>query len=108
LELTRGPFLGAEKVNCMAARWPHLAPSEALVSRGGQRAVLRPARVARAQLSVGVRRMRGSSCLRVNAKTKFLKPTGSSYTQFPNTCQVANSDRVRLLQPRTDKMEESK
>src|SRR5207247_6504719 len=53
LELTRGPFLGAEKVNCMAARWPHLAPSEALVSRGGQRAAVRPARVARAQLSKG-------------------------------------------------------
>src|SRR6266516_4726763 len=56
LELACGPFLGTEKVNCMAARWPHLAPSEALVGRGGQRAAGRPAPVARAQLSVGVRR----------------------------------------------------
>src|SRR6266540_1047677 len=44
LELTRGPFAGTEKVNCMASRWPHFAPSEALVSRGGQRAALRPGR----------------------------------------------------------------
>src|SRR5207248_5869618 len=53
LELTRGPFLGEGKVNCMAARWPHFAPSEALVGRGGQRAAGRPARGARAQLSDG-------------------------------------------------------
>src|SRR6266545_5259459 len=29
LELARGPFLGTGKVNFMAARRPHLAPSEA-------------------------------------------------------------------------------
>jgi hypothetical protein len=37
----------------MAARRPQIAPSEALVSRGGQRAAVRPAREARAQLSDG-------------------------------------------------------
>jgi hypothetical protein len=37
----------------MAARRPHFAPSEALVSRGGRRAAVRPARGARAQLSDG-------------------------------------------------------
>jgi hypothetical protein len=48
LELTRGPFLGTEEVNCMAARRPHIAPSEASsvaaasVPRWGRR--WRPAR----------------------------------------------------------------
>ena len=31
LELTRGPFLGTGKANCMASRRVHFAPSEALV-----------------------------------------------------------------------------
>jgi hypothetical protein len=53
LELTRGPFLGTEKSNCMASRWLHLAPSGALVSRGSQRAAVSPARGARAQLRDG-------------------------------------------------------
>jgi hypothetical protein len=39
--------------NCMASRRLHLAPSEALVSRGSQRAAGRPAREARAQLRDG-------------------------------------------------------
>jgi hypothetical protein len=43
------------KTSCTASRWPHFAPSEAFVSRGGQRAAVTPARLARAQLSVGVR-----------------------------------------------------
>ena len=38
LELTHGPFVGTQKVNCMASRWPDTAPSGALVSRCGQRA----------------------------------------------------------------------
>jgi hypothetical protein len=54
LELTRGPFAGTWKSNCLAARQPHFAPSEALVGRGGHRAAVRPALGARAQLSVGV------------------------------------------------------
>jgi ABC-type uncharacterized transport system auxiliary subunit len=37
----------------MASRRLHLAPSEALVSRGSQRAAVSPARGARAQLRVG-------------------------------------------------------
>src|SRR6266542_2619338 len=41
------------KSNCSASRRPHFAPSEAFVSRGGQRAAVRPALVARAQLSKG-------------------------------------------------------
>jgi hypothetical protein len=41
------------RTNCMAARRLHLAPSEALVSRGSQRAAVRPALGARAQLSDG-------------------------------------------------------
>src|SRR6266542_6561780 len=52
LELTRGPFAGTRKSNCMASRRPHVAPSEALVSRGGRRAAVRPALGARAQLRV--------------------------------------------------------
>ncbi len=38
LDLTHGPFRGTEQVNCLASRWPHIVPSEALVSRGGERA----------------------------------------------------------------------
>src|SRR6266540_4911351 len=53
LELTRGPFAGTGETNCTASRWLHFAPSEALVSRGSQRAAGRPARGARAQLSDG-------------------------------------------------------
>jgi hypothetical protein len=41
------------ETNCMASRRLHLAPSEALVSRGSQRAAGRPARGARAQLRDG-------------------------------------------------------
>src|SRR5947209_1758673 len=37
----------------MAARRPHIAPSDSFVGRGGQRAAVRPARGARAQLSDG-------------------------------------------------------
>ena len=40
----------------MAARRPYLAPSEALVSRGGQRAVVRPARGGPRAAQRGVRR----------------------------------------------------